>query len=95
MIRHGNENVTLLDKLLQWARTLFLVVDPLDLPARMTTELEQEFLVPQVGIKVWGVSPDFAHADFAQGVGEDIKIFTSSQLRASFNLDNCLERRGA
>jgi uncharacterized protein YigA (DUF484 family) len=96
MIRHGNENVMLLDKLLQWARTLFLVVDPLDLPARMATELEQEFLVPQVGIKVWGVSPDFAHADFAQAVGEDIKIFTSSLnepycgLNTGFDALSCL-----
>ena len=34
MIRNGNENMLLSDKLLQWARTLFLHDDPLTLPSQ-------------------------------------------------------------
>jgi len=78
MIRHGNENAMLSDKLVQWARTLFLTADPLDLPGRMADEIEAQFLVPQVAIKVWGVSPVFAQADFALGVNEDTQRFAAS-----------------
>jgi uncharacterized protein YigA (DUF484 family) len=78
MIRNGNENVILSDKLLQWARTLFLATDPLALPGLMARELGEQFAVPQVGIKVWGVAPQFAHADFAHGVSDDAELFASS-----------------
>ncbi len=78
MIRHGTENVLLSDKLLGWARSLFLVADPLALPGQMADEIAEQFAVPQVGIKVWGVAPAFAQADFAHGVSEDAKLFASS-----------------
>jgi uncharacterized protein YigA (DUF484 family) len=78
MIRNGNENVMLSDKLLRWARTLFLVADPQTLPGQMASEIQDQFSVPQVGIKVWGVAPKFAGADFAQGVSGDAQVFTSS-----------------
>jgi uncharacterized protein YigA (DUF484 family) len=78
MIRHGNENALLSDKLVQWARTLFLTAEPLDLPGRMADEIETQFGVPQVAIKVWGVSPAFAQADFALGVNEDTQRFAAS-----------------
>ncbi len=78
MIRHGNENVLLSDKLLRWARTLFLTADALALPAQIATEIAQQFSVPQVGIKVWDVAPQFAQADFARGVSEDTQLFASS-----------------
>ena len=78
MIRNGNENVLLSDKLLRWARTLFMVNDPWTLPVQMADEIAEQFSVPQVGIKVWDVMPAFAHADFANGVSEDAKLFASS-----------------
>ena len=78
MIRNGNENVLLSDKLLRWARTLFLAADPLALPALISAEIAEQFSVPQVGIKMWGVAPQFAYADFAGGVSEDAKVFASS-----------------
>jgi uncharacterized protein len=78
MIRNGNENVVLSDKLLRWARTLFISNDVLALPAQITAEIQDQFSVPQVGIKVWAVAPQFAHAAFTQGVSEDAKLFASS-----------------
>lgn len=78
MIRNGNENVLLSDKLLRWARTLFMVNDPWTLPQQMANEIAEQFSVPQVGIKVWDVMPAFAHADFANGVTDDAKLFASS-----------------
>jgi hypothetical protein len=78
MIRNVNENMVLSDKLLQWARTLFLNTDPTALPGLMAAELADQFAVPQVGIKVWGVDAAYAGAAFAQGVSEDAKLFASS-----------------
>jgi uncharacterized protein YigA (DUF484 family) len=80
MIRNGNENVMLSDKLLQWALKMFMVADPLALPDQMALAIEEQFSVPQVGIKVWGVAPAYADADFAQGVSADAKLFASSLL---------------
>ncbi len=78
MMRNGHDNLLLTDKLLQWARSLFLATDPLALPGEMVAEIQDQFSVPQVGIKVWDVAPPFAQADFAQGVSEDAKLFASS-----------------
>jgi uncharacterized protein YigA (DUF484 family) len=78
MIRHGSENVVLSDKLVQCARTLFLALDPMDLPGQLTQEIKTQFAVPQVAIKVWGVAPAFAQADFATGANEDTQRFAAS-----------------
>ena len=83
MIRHGNDNLSLLDKLMVWARDLFLVRDPATLPQTIAASIQSQFLVPQVAIKVWGVAEAYAQSPYAQNVSEDARIFTSS-LREPF-----------
>ena len=78
MIRNVNENMVLSDKLLLWARSLFLNTDPLLLPQLVADEIADQFSVPQVGIKVWGVAPAYAGCDFATGVSNDAKMFATS-----------------
>jgi len=78
MIRNVNENMVLSDKLLLWARALFLVGDVRALPQVMADELADQFSIPQVGIKVWDVAPAYAACDFAQGVSDDAKLFATS-----------------
>lgn len=78
MIRHGSENVMLSDKLMSWAGSLFRITDTMSLPAQIADQIGQEFSVPQVAIKVWDVAAQFAQADFACGVSDDAKLFTSS-----------------
>ena len=78
MIRNGNENVLLSDKVFRWARTLFVAPTPADLPAQIVHELKEQFAVPQVGIRVWGVSDEYADHEFAIGVSDDAKVFASS-----------------
>ena len=78
MIRNGNDNGVLSDKLLRWARTLFLSHDPLALPGLIASEIQIQFSVPQVGIRVWGVLPQFAHASFSVAVSDDAKVFATS-----------------
>jgi hypothetical protein len=83
MIRHGNDNLHLSDKLLRWARDLFLAQDPAGLPELIAGSIQDQFSVPQVSIRVWGVAPRFAAAAFALGVSEDARLFASS-LREPF-----------
>jgi hypothetical protein len=83
MIRHGNENMVLSDKLLRWARDLFHARSPAELPALVVDSIQSQFLVPQVAIRLWGLAPVHAEADFAQGVSEDAKRLAVS-LREPF-----------
>jgi hypothetical protein len=78
MIRHGNENALLANRLLRWAGSLFLTTDPASMPQQIAGQIVEQFSVPQVTIRVWGVAPHFASRDFALGVSEDAKLFASS-----------------
>lgn len=91
MIRNVNENMVLADKLLLWARALFLVTDARDLPQTISAELADQFSVPQVGIKVWGVSPAYADCDFAQGVSDDARVFANSLTEPFCGVNSGLE----
>ena len=78
MIRHGNENTVLSERLLRWAGSLFSSSDPLALPAQVAAQIREQFAVPQTAIKVWGVADGFIGAGFAQGVSDDAKLFVNS-----------------
>jgi uncharacterized protein len=78
MMRHGNENVVIADRLHRWSRKLFEVQSERTLPATIATEIRNQFIVPQVAIKVWDVDGSYAAEAFAQGVSEDAKTFASS-----------------
>ena len=78
MVRHGNENTVIADRIYRWARTLFLVQSGRALPATLVAELQSQFLVPQVALKMWDVDQRYAGEPFAQGVSEDAKSFASS-----------------
>lgn len=81
MIRHGNENTVIADKLQRWTRELLLTREARELPATATSAIAEHFLVPQVAIKVWDVSPEFATEPFAQGASDDVMAFASSLTR--------------
>jgi uncharacterized protein len=78
MLRHGQDNLGLADRLHRWARTLMLTRDATDLPEVLLRELMHQFMVPQAALRVWGVAPAFADAAFARGVSADVKTFASS-----------------
>ncbi|WP_372657477.1 DUF484 family protein [Hydrogenophaga sp.] len=78
MIRHGNDNSVIADKLQRWTRALLLTREARALPAVVAHEVETQFLVPQVAIKVWGVAPEFLGEAFAQGASDDVQAFASS-----------------
>jgi uncharacterized protein len=78
MIRHGQENMLIADKLQRWTRNLLLTADAKDIPAKIVEEVQTQFVVPQASVKMWGVAPAFAAEAFATGVSEDVKTFVSS-----------------
>lgn len=78
MIRAGQENMALVDRLHRFTRTLMRTTDPAALPAAMVATLKHEFLIPQAAIRLWSLAPAYADHDFAQSVSEDVKTFAGS-----------------
>ena len=78
MIRHGQENVAIADRLHRWTRTILLTTDAGDLPQAMVDELKRQFMIPQAAIRLWGADAAFAQHAFAAGVSDDVKSFTGS-----------------
>jgi uncharacterized protein len=91
MIRNGNENVMLSDKILRWARTLCLTTDVQTLPEQIVLELTIHFSVPQVGLRLWDVAPAHAHLSVANAVSEDVKVFASSLMEPFCGLNTGFE----
>jgi uncharacterized protein len=78
MIRHGQENVAIADKLHRWTRALMLTAKPAELPGVLISELKAIYQIPQASVRVWGCDPVYAELPFAQGVSEDVKTFAGS-----------------
>ena len=80
MIRHGQDNVAIADRLHRYTRALMLTADAADLPDVVVRELQQQFMIPQAGIRVWGAA--LAGQDGSRGysreVSADAKSFASS-----------------
>ena len=78
MVRNGQDNVGIADKLHRWTRTLMLTANAADLPDVLVSELRHQFMIPQAAIRVWGGAEAFASLGFARKVGDDAKTFASS-----------------
>jgi uncharacterized protein YigA (DUF484 family) len=94
MIRNGNENVMLSDKILRWARALLLAKDVLSLPEQIVLELTVHFSVPQVGLRIWDIAPEHASMGVAQNVSDDAKLFASSLMEPFCGLNTGFEAVG-
>jgi hypothetical protein len=81
MVRNGNENMVIADRVHRWARDLFLVRSGRALPATIAAEIQQQFMVPQVAVKVWDVDAKYGNEPFAEGVTADAKSFASSLMQ--------------
>ncbi|MCU0775678.1 MAG: DUF484 family protein [Ideonella sp.] len=82
MIRHGQENVAIADKLHRWIRAILLAERPADLPDILVGELQHQFLIPQAAVRLWNLDPAVARALEGQGcvqeVSADAKSFAHS-----------------
>jgi uncharacterized protein YigA (DUF484 family) len=78
MIRNGQDNASIADRLHEWTRCLLGTADAADLPAVLVEDLQHRFQVPQAAIRLWDVAEAHAALPFAAGVSSDVKIFASS-----------------
>jgi hypothetical protein len=78
MVRHGNENVVIADRLHRWACQLFEVSAPEALPETIAAGIRSQFMVPQTAIKIWDLDIRHAAEPFAQGVSDDARTFATS-----------------
>ncbi|MET0518911.1 MAG: DUF484 family protein [Burkholderiaceae bacterium] len=78
MIRNGQENVGIADRLHRWTKALMLTLDAAELPEVLLRELRHQFIIPQAGLRLWGADARHAEAEFAQPVSADVKSFAAS-----------------
>ena len=78
MIRNGNDNAILADRLHRWSQSLLICQQPADLPAAIVAEIQHHFMVPQVALRVWQVASKFQKKSFAQPVSNSVKAFTDA-----------------
>jgi hypothetical protein len=78
MIRHGQENVAIADKLHRWTRSILLTADAAALPEVIVRELRHQFLIPQAAIRVWGPGGTHAGEGSSAPVSDDLRSFAAS-----------------
>ena len=81
MVRHGQDNSAIAEKMQHWTRQLLLAAQPQDIPSVIAAELQKQFLIPQAAIRVWAIDEAHAHHAFARGVSEEVRAFVSSLSR--------------
>ena len=77
MIRHGNENMILSDKLHRWSCEL-LVTPPDHLADFAVENIRDLFQVPQVALRLWTLQEVYAKQAYAQGVTEAVQTLATS-----------------
>lgn len=78
MIRYGQDNVAIADRLHRWTAALLLTANAADLPGVLIEQLQHEFLIPQAALRVWGVDRAYAELTSALPVSDDAKSFATS-----------------
>ena len=78
MIRHGQENVAIADRVHRFTEALLLADSPAALPDLLLATLRHEFMIPQAALRLWGADPVHAEQSFTQGVSEDTRSFVAS-----------------
>jgi uncharacterized protein YigA (DUF484 family) len=91
MIRNGSENVMLSDKILRWARSLLMTTDLYALPAAIEQDIKTQFAVPQVGMRLWGLAPEYTGLTVAREVSDDARVFASSLMEPFCGLNTGFE----
>jgi uncharacterized protein YigA (DUF484 family) len=78
MIRYGQDNMAIADRLHRWTRTVMLTRDATRLAPALLRELQHQFMIPQAAVRVWGADPAYGALPCAAEVSEDVKIFATS-----------------
>jgi hypothetical protein len=98
MIRHGQENVAIADKLHRWIRAILLTARAEDLPEVLVGELQDQFLIPQAAVRLWNLDPAVARAlgdaASAREVSADARSFAHSLTMPYCGMNSGFESAG-
>lgn len=72
LLRIGQENDAITEKLQRWTRQLLLAADPAQLPAIVIDGLRTAFSVPQVAMRLWALREAHLGLDCARPVPVDV-----------------------
>ena len=78
MIRNGQDNVAIADRMHRYMRAILLTAYAAELPGKMVATLKHEFLIPQAAIRLWGVNAEHNGAVYAEPASDDVKTFANS-----------------
>ncbi len=78
LIRIGQENEAINEKLLKWTRQLLLAPDAHQLPRVVVDGMHAQFSVPQVALRLWGVREPYRGLEWAVPVAPDAVALANS-----------------
>jgi uncharacterized protein YigA (DUF484 family) len=94
MIRHGQENTAIADRLHRWTRAILLTAEPRALPGVLVAQLQHEFLIPQAALRLWSLAPGHEDEPYAALISDDAKSFASSLTLPYCGLNTGFEAAG-
>lgn len=81
LLRIGQENDAIGEKLQRWTRQLLLAADPAQLPGIVVDGLRTVFSVPQVAMRLWALRDAYHELDCAQPVPVDVITLANSMMQ--------------
>jgi hypothetical protein len=78
MIRAGQDNEAIADRLHRFTRAILLTREAADLPEVIVREIKHEFIVPRAALRLWGAADPYTALRFAQGATDDVRSFAAS-----------------
>jgi uncharacterized protein YigA (DUF484 family) len=83
MIRHGQENEAIIDRLIAWTRELLLQENAAELPDTLVRSMKEVFNVPHCALRLWSVQPQYAALACSAAVEPDT-VSLANSMRAPF-----------
>jgi len=68
MVRYGEENDIISEKLQRWTRTMLLQRNTRSLPDNLVASLSDIFQIPSIALRIWEASDDFAELPCTQPI---------------------------
>lgn len=91
MIRHGQDNVAIADRLHRFTKAILLTSTVSTLPDVILATLKREFMIPQAALRLWGADEAFASLPFAQGASSDTRALAESLVHPYCGLNTGFE----
>lgn len=94
LIRLGQDNDRITERMQEWSRTLLMTRNAADLPNALVGGLQKIFSLPNVTMRIWGVAEAAADSPFAKPVSEDARLFANGLANPFCGPNNDFEAAG-